>query len=438
VVLRRWSGLDFELREHDQPWTSIRLAGAGDGRAITIPDRFLATPDADWLTERSLPRPPFDAARPSGVPVLFPPAEGSTGTPPADEGMTLDVDVFGTAFFFLTRYEEVVRRARDRHGRFPASASVARAAGWLDRPIVDESVALLWAGMDRLWPRLERRQPEFRLWLTHDVDEPWSAYRRPPSRVVRSLAADLTRRRDPWLAGRRLRAIVDARRGRVDRDPFHRFDAFMDASERHGLRNTFFIQAGGRPDDVDFRYHADDPAMLALLRRIHERGHEIGLHGSYVSHGSVERLAAERAALTKACTQAGSGEVDIRSVRQHFLRFEAPQTWRDQAAAGLAEDSSLGFADDIGFRAGTSRAFPAFDLRERRTLDLLERPLVAMDTTLVEYLGLELDEAARRVRSVVERCRAHGGEAVVLYHNNTLPGAAFERHYRELVDALVG
>ena len=38
----------------------------------------------------------------------------------------------------LSRYEELITKDRDQHNRFPATASVAFKAGFLDRPIVSE------------------------------------------------------------------------------------------------------------------------------------------------------------------------------------------------------------------------------------------------------------------------------------------------------------
>jgi hypothetical protein len=124
-------------------------------------------------------------------------------------------------------------------------------------------------------------------------------------------------------------------------------------------------------------------------------------------------------------------------VRQHFLRFANPWTWRVQEAAGLDHDSTLGFADRIGFRAGTCREFPVFDLLERQTLRLRERPLLVMDGTLFEYMSLGLAEAAAQVRAIVDPCRMHGGDAVLLYHNHTVAGARRATHYRDLVEDLV-
>lgn len=456
VILGEWLGLDYDVVRADGPRVAIRMAGDPDNLEVTLPDILFSTSRDAWLTARSMPALPLshlpeDALGPlkpnpkaprgdslaAPLPILFgdPDASGRAWRV-TENGVSIPVDIFGSAFFLLTRYEEVVRRERDKHQRFPARASLAVEEGFEDRAIVDEYVDLLWNAMQRLWPSLVRKSSTFRLRLTHDVDQPWAALGQRTWTVAHALAGDLVRRRDPILAAQRVRALSDARTGRIDRDPLNTFDLLMDTSERYGLRSVFYFMAGNTPADFDFRYRLSDPPFAGLLRRIHERGHEIGLHASYVSFLSAERTRMEFEALKAVCRQAGL-EQAAWGVRQHYLRFANPQTWRNQESAGLEHDSTLGFAERIGFRAGTCREYPLFDVLGHRTLKLRERPLVVMDGTLFEYLGLDLDEAAARARAVVDTCRWHGGDAVLLYHNATLAGARQRAHYRELVEELV-
>jgi hypothetical protein len=79
-----------------------------------------------------------------------------------------------------------------------------------------------------------------------------------------------------------------------------------------------------------------------------------------------------------------------------------------------------------------------FDLLARRPLPVRERPLVVMDATLLGYLGLSLEEAASVARDIVAVCRRHRGDAVVLYHNDSLWSPRRQAHYRELVAEIMG
>ena len=457
VVLSEWLGLEYELEFEDRTTVSIRLAGDTRGRGLTLPDLLFATPDADWLTQRSMPvlplaqyvTPPIGAAgsdeprgaeeahfRATPIPVIF-------GVPAVDDGaqrwaaggVALDIDIFGSIFYLLTRYEEIAQPAADRHGRYPAGASLAAGAGFLDRPIVDEYVDLLWMAIHFLWPKLEPPSPRFRLRLTHDVDDAWATHGRGVGAIAHALVGDVFNRRDPNLAVRRLRSALDGPTGRVDHDPFNTYDFLMDVSERHDLRSTFYFMAGVSDPIYDGRYSLTDPRLGSVLRRIHDRGHEVGLHASYGSHLSAERMRTELETLESACRDAGFDQPTW-GVRQHFLRFENPQTWRSQESAGLEHDSTLGFAERIGFRAGTGREFPVFDLLAGRRLRLRERPLVVMDGTLLEYMGLDLDQAAAQTRAIVQTCRPQGGEATLLYHNHTVAGRRPAAHYRDLVARL--
>jgi hypothetical protein len=444
VILSEWLGLDYALDFDEVPHVAIRLAGDPQESEISLPDAFFATPSWGWLAESSLPIRPLARLKPSA---LSPsqaagpndPAAGSPGasrlpvvfgSSAADglawrrtaKGASLSVDVFGSVFFLLTRYEEIVRRNRDVHDRFPASASLAAVEGFLDRAIVDEYVDLLWMAMHSLWPALVRRSATFRLRLTHDVDLPWAAL------AHRALGGDLVRRRDASLAARRVRSFIDARGGRVDRDPFNTFDFLMDTSERHGLRSTFYFRTRGM-------YRLSDPPVADLLRRIHEQGHEVGLHAGYESYRSPERTSAEFEELRAACRGVGFDQPQW-GVRQHYLRLDNPQTWRNHESAGLDHDSTLGFADQVGFRAGTCREYPLFDLLDRRTLKLRERPLLVMDATMFGYMRLGLDEASSLTRTIAGVCRRHKGDAVVLYHNDSLWSTRHRAHYRELVEEI--
>ena len=65
--------------------------------------------------------------------------------------------------------------------------------------------------------------------------------------------------------------------------------------------------------------------------RSRRRGHEVGLHGSYLSYTRTARAGrAEREQI-----DAGARARRSTGIRQHFLRFDVAATWRAQAAGGV-------------------------------------------------------------------------------------------------------
>jgi hypothetical protein len=440
TVLGELLGLEHTLVAGEPDGVEITLAGAEAGeRRLLLADCLFRTPPERWATQASLPRRPIGVLdlEQAGVdarvvsprlPVLFGGELASGGLVRVlPDRIELGLDVFGSAFFMLTRLEEIVAPASDEHGRFPAGASLAGREGFLDRPIVDEYAELLWWALARLWPGLERRRRSFRLLVSHDVDHPrWRGSG--GDRLLRAVAGDVVRRRDAGLALRRLGAS-----GGVGRDVYDTFDWIMDASERRGLRSAFYLMAGAG-GERDGGYSLEEPRMRALVRSLGARGHEIGLHGSYETFDDAGRLGEEVAALRLALEEEGVRQQELGG-RQHFLRWRAPLTWRLYEATGLAYDTTLTFADRAGFRSGACFDHTVFDVEERRPLRLRERPLVAMEGSLLDYEQLAPAPARERLVELKRRCRLLGGDFTLLWHNSSLLTRAQRRLYLDVLDA---
>jgi hypothetical protein len=422
VVLGDWLGLEWELRTVERDDVRIGVAEQRDGPCLLVPDVLFATRPQDWLRVASLP-----SLRPTGgLPILY----GSGPAPPEPE--RLEVDVFGSAFFMLTRYEELAVEERDEFGRFPAAASVAGRGGFLTTPIVDAYVELLWEALQRTWPRLRRRRRAFEVLLTHDVDDPLATLDHGPRDVARQLAGDLARRRDLRLALQRARSLLGDRR----HDPHNTFDFLMDVSERHGLRSAFYFLAHRDRGPRDGPYLFEDPWVRALIGHIARRGHEVGLHPSWCTYRDAARTAHELERLRRVADAEGVLQEEWGG-RQHFLRWANPDTWRNWEAAGLSYDSSLAYAEAVGFRTGTCHPYRVFDLRERRPLRLREMPFQIMDVTLFSRMALGPDPARAAVLDIAAECRRYGGRLGLLWHNNTLLRSAREkRWYEDLIAAL--
>jgi hypothetical protein len=444
VLLADRLGLAWRLEQRDGRDVRIRLDGDADGRCVVMPDVLFATPPEAWLTPASLPPAPIPW-RPVGpaagerLPVIYGRA-GSSGDllrarPAAVE---LEVDVLGSCFFMLSRYEERAASARDEYGRFPATASIACREGFLGLPVVDAYVELLGEALARLWPRLPRPPRTFQVALTHDVDDPLAALGRGPRELVRQLGADALLRRDPALMARRVRSWAGLARGSHALDPYNTFDFLMDVSERHGLTSAFyFLAAADTAAPHDPPYTLAHPWIRALLGRVHRRGHEVGFHAGFGTHRDAERTRREFQRLRDAAARAGVRQAAWGG-RQHYLLWDNPTTWSNWDRAGLDYDTTLGHADRIGFRAGTCHAFRTFHLLERRPLGLRERPFQVMDGTLFQYMGLSPDAALEQVLALVRQCRRHGGTFSLLWHNNTVQAARQKRWYEQLVGAVAG
>jgi len=362
------------------------------------------------------------------------------GAPPKEpqtDAIHCEIDIFGSIFFMLSRYEEAVVSDQDEHDRFPATASVAYRAGFLDRPVVNEYVELLWAMMKTLWPGLQRKARQFTVRASHDVDVPYNDAFRPLSDALRRTGGDLLKRRDCSAALENLHRWYRVRRGYVALDRNNTFDFIMTESERRGLRSAFYFLADTKDRPVHCRYSLHGPAMVDLIRRIDHRSHEIGLHTSFYTYQDPKRTADEADALRTALTEIGVGQ-QIRGGRQHYLRWETPTTFQNWNAAGMEYDSTLGYADRAGFRCGTCWPYPVYDVFERRTLPLMEYPLVVMEASVLSHRYMNKSgnaEAYDVFKRLKDTCRAYSGDYTLLWHNSELTTDERRELYLAVLDA---
>jgi len=447
VVLGEWLGLDWDLRLGPRPDVRITLNGDTALGFVVLPDVLFGMEPRRWLAPASLPaRPtawrPVSGTRmgPDGderLPILYgPDAPAATLLADEDSAVRVGVDIFGSAFFMVSRYEELVDETRDTFGRFPASSSLAHSEGFLRLPIVDAYVEVLWHALHRQWPGLERRPRQFRVALTHDVDRPLSFIGRTIPDLLRDLGADVLRRGDARLMAKRVRSWIRIPRGDYRLDPDNTFDFLMAVSERSGIASAFYFLATEHSSSaLDGKYSLDDPWIRSLMARIHARGHEIGFHAGFLTYRDPGRTQDEFERLRAALAELGVSQ-ERWGGRQHYLLWENPRTWSNWEAAGLQYDSTLGFADQVGFRLGTSHELPVFNVHERRALRLCERPLIVMDGTLFEYMKLAPDAAAQTVLDMARQCRRYDGTLTLLWHNSSLPTIAEQRWYESVIDTV--
>lgn len=448
VILGEFLGLEFQATAvPGRRDVSITLEGDSSCGTLTCADVLFRTPCEEWLAHSSLPHAPEATFQPAGnllengpllpasLPVIYQdPAMSDTVEPGA---ISISLDIFGSAFFMLSRYEEAVIRDRDEHQRFSSGNSFAGKAGVLDRPVVNEYLELLWTALSRLWPRLERKQRTHRVSLSHDVDWPLCTAGRPMRKAGRTIAGDIVTRKAPALALRRGVSHLQSLRGCPDADLCNTFDFIMDTNERHGFETAFYFITDHTAGDIDGCYSLNDPWIRNLMTRIHDRGHEIGLHPSYMTFRDLEQTRREFDKLRVVAAVLGI-EQQRWGGRQHFLRWECPTTWRIWDDAGLDYDSTLGYGDHAGFRCGVCYDFPVFDLETRTQLSLREHPLIAMEVTLNGYMGLSWDAAAQTILELNDTCLRYSGEFTLLWHNNVLVTGVEKHTYATVVDGLAG
>ena len=414
-----------------------------DGKCcVELDDSFFQQPEKAYLTAGSLPCLPLVQWNPSEkfqrhlleerVPVLYGHRLENGGYFMEKAGqLKLGLDVFGAAFFMLTGYEEYVKPQRDMHGRFLSVDSLAFQQGFLERPIINEYLEILWTVLQRADLVHHRKIRRYRLLPTHDVDAPFDLYLQPEERKAELLKEPMP---DGMSAEERLHVLREAEHGNWQADPSYSFETIMRMSEGLGLSSRFyFMNAQGR-SAADGNFDADAPVILRTMRNISARGHEIGLHASYASFHNEAELR-EEAGHMRRMLAAAQLPSDVMGLRVHYLRWSCPDSWQAAENAGIQYDSTLGFADRAGFRCGICYAYPVFNLKTRQELQLLEQPLIVMDRSLLceKYMGLNGTAAFSYMRKLENACRKYQGDFVILWHTHVFRDPLYRMVYEKFM-----
>lgn len=415
VLLGEFLGLEYQ----------IELAEIQDYE-IHINDKTLRIRDElfhhfpDYLTPEAIPA---EVKRYKGVPILY----GKPEICQEGEGIECLIDIFGSSFFMLSRFEERITPKRDEFGRFPESEVFCIKHGFAHQPVVNYYAEWLWEMLAQAGFRGERKKWDYRLLLTHDID---SLYFWSKATWWRRFSKAWGQYHNYKQALKELLVYLGVRIGAL-KDPWDKFDYFMNIARKLNTKAHFFFMSGGC-SEFDNRY-AIGEAKGAISKILHQ-GHIVGIHPSYNSYNSPMMLEREKRALGEA------SQSDILCGRQHYLRFNLPLTWRLWEEAGMEWDSTMGFSEYVGFRCGVCYPFSVFDVEQKRHLKLIERSLVIMDCALPREK--ENDRATMRVcaRNLTSECKKFGGEMVILWHNSSFSHYDWAGHddmYEALLDEIL-
>lgn len=200
------------------------------------------------------------------------------------------------------------------------------------------------------------------------------------------------------------------------------------------LSSTFFVipfknYSGKRPEGSApaFRaacYEAQD--IAAAIRKLMAAGCEVGLHGIDAwldgSKGREE--------LDEIRRVTGGSEI---GVRMHWL-YNDQQSPLVLEKAGAAYDSTIGYNETVGYRAGTTQVYKPLGASR-----LLELPLHVMDTALFfpGHLGLSPQQAKTLLGQMLDNAMQFGGCLTLNWHDRSLaPERLWDECYREVVQDL--
>lgn len=320
-----------------------------------------------------------------------------------ESGGICGLDIPATVFYFLSLANEKRTEKRDEHGRFRKVFSPLGTEVY-DVPVVDRLVRLLreliYYGFEQQgffirsarWP--DGRS--FAVGLSHDVDkfQNWTL-----SKIRRAYKSS----QSIWPVAQLGTAMFQSR------NKSGNFEYIKQLESSFGASSTAFILSKRRSSQ-DPDYTIGDGRIQTCVESLGTPG----LHGSY-SGGTTSGWTSEERTMLESVTGKR-----VTGVRSHYLMFDHQLSFRNFVEAGLRYDSTLGFAEAAGWRCGTGFPFQPWDEKEKKAFDIVELPLVLMDTSFFLYEGLDSKSAWEAIQGFLNETKQNGSSLVVNWHNNNV------------------
>jgi hypothetical protein len=316
-----------------------------------------------------------------------------------NESISINNDIIGTAFIFLSRIEEL-NSNQDQFNRYQYKNSLADRFDIITRPIVNEYIDFIKESIQFLCPDIVFKDHKFNIILSHDIDtiKKWTW-----KNLVKHTIFNF-RKKDFF------KQYLDFFQSQIDykSDSYYNFNSIMNRSESNKLSSLFLFMAL-KKNEFDFRYPLKK--IIPALDEIKKRDkHDFGIHISKLAYNDLDRCSEEISRLSKLAKS------EIIYSRQHYLMFDPKKTWSILNANGIKYDLSLGYPEIPGFRCGICYPFKTFDLVNKEKLDLVEIPLIVMDVSILVYLkGIKFDSQLNKILNNVKK---YNGVLNILWHND--------------------
>ncbi len=427
VIFNEFLGFRYNISFHDEK--TYKLTFKGD-KSIVFKDTFFAEipNDSHYLKAEYLPlKPSFlksnNYTSESDLPLIF----GDNSFEEKEDEIVSGQDIFASAFFMLTRWEENVKTERDKYNRFPDKNAFVQQYNLQYRPLVNEYTSFLLNLLRSNGYSKNERKHEYTPVITHDVD--FIARYDSFKKYFKALGGDILHRKSIKSF---FQTNLDYFKIKLFKklDNYDTFDFLMDISEQNNLKSNFyFIPAYINEEDA--RYDIRDHRIKSIIDNIDKRGHKIGFHGPFRSYNNFKLLKEEQERLINI-------HFEIKEGRQHYLRFANPNTWQILDDAMMRKDSTMGFSYGGGFRAGTCFEYSVFNIEKRKKLRLKEMPLIAMEVGIKAKYSNK-DEFMKNIIFLSKIVRKYNGNFVFLWHNsnfNTFEWNFATEYYKKIMNEI--
>lgn len=318
-----------------------------------------------------------------------------------NDSLIINYDIIASSFLLLSGYQEYLIKIRDEYGRFPYEHHLQNEHDFTLLPIVNYYFDILKTAVEKaynvslkvkLWG-----DKDFAVFVSHDIDLCETAWIEASS--WRLKRGDII---TPFKLVFNKIFIQDA---------WFNFDDILEIENQLQIPSTyFFINQSGKTGKMkNGDYNIFDRKFKNVFNKIEKNGSEIAIHGSLGTHNNATKFKNEIELMP----------THVLGNRFHYMFYDIDSTPENLEESGLKYDSSVGFAETIGFRSSFCFPYHIYDFKNNKPTSVLEIPLTFMDSSLrPNYMNLSKESIINYAKDIIREIKKHHGIFSINWHNN--------------------
>ncbi len=405
---------DFLLVDNKEKFIASDLSRISYAKSPVNNELFLFRDD--FISEGKIKQQDIKVSKWQDIPVFFNHRDKKSAFP---------FDPFSMIFYMVNSYEEYLHIGnKDKHGRTVIENSLAYRHGFYKFPLVNIIARKIEEELGKKYPDINLYGRKYEFTPTYDIDIAYAHLAKGALRTVAGYAKLLARLQFKAIAERTSTLL-----GFKD-DPYDNFDQQFEIHQKCGLKPVYFVNMGDY-SRYDKNVSHKNKRFRQLIKKISEVA-DIGIHPSYYSGLDIGKTKTEKERLEDI-----TGKKVTKS-RQHFLKLNFPDTYRNLIELGIEEDYSMGYYSHAGYRAGICSSFRFYDLKSEEETELTVFPFAFMDTVFESYMKLKPAEIIELVKPMINEVKSIGGHLTAIWHNYALSDNREKlKTYREIIKLAV-
>lgn len=337
------------------------------------------------------------------------------------EKSNLPYDIFSATFYLLSRYEEYLPHVRDNYGRFTATESLAYKNDFLHQPVVD-----IWAykfkdAIQERYPDYEFAKRNYSIKPIIDVPSAYNYNYKGLMRTIGGTINDIFRFKFSNVYERY--AVLLG----FKKDPYNTFNYIINKQKGSKFKFTVFFLIGDY-STYDKNININKSKFQSLIKSVADYCN-VGLKASYLSLEDEMILKKEKKLMESVIN------TDLVATRFSHNKFNLPESFRHLINLEITEDYSMGYLNQIGFRAGTCTPFLFYDLDYEIQTPLKVCPFQVMDFALLKVASL-LDKKQELIK-ILNEVKKVDGTFTAVFHNYTFSKDERWKDYKELFNLIL-